>query len=611
MKSEFVLALNQISAERTLPREVITKVIEQAIVQAYRKYANVMVGQAVSSIVDIDSGDMRVFVEKEVVDAVADDRTEILLADALRQKPDAELGDCIMVDVTPKDLGRIAAQNAKQLIVQKLREAEKDFQYNSFIEREGEIVNGTVSSVAPAGITVNLGRIEAQMLRKEMLPGEKYEPQQRVRAYVAEVKRTARGPQIVLSRAHRNMLKRLLEIEVPEIAAGAVEIKAIAREPGSRSKVAVAALQAGVDPVGACVGQRGTRIQAIITELRGEKIDIIEWNADSSVFITKALGPAKVMSVHPNVENKNASVIVPDDQLSLAIGREGQNARLAARLTGWRIDIKSGSEALNEALNVADADESLRTWLGADAVASAPGLRELLVRQRAFPQPLSPEEFGLVKRIVDSAHQWKQSQSETGDAGAKRPQVVEERRQAREAAIAAIPRAAYTMSLDELGLSPRVTQHIAAAGVINVGQLLEYSTRGDEGLLSIPNIGSKALSEIKQSLEKVVGHTAAPAAPVEPAMPTPVAAAVETPEEAQKLFIEAVGAADAEVAPSAAEDGAEVDEDGVPVADDVRRLPRGKRDKKGKERALVYDEVLGRMVPARTLLQGDETEDFE
>jgi N utilization substance protein A len=387
----------------------------------------------------------------------------------------------------------------------------------------------------------------------------------------------------------------------------------------------VAALQAGVDPVGACVGQRGARIQSIITELRGEKIDIIEWNADPGVFITKALGPAKVMSVHPGADNKNASVIVPDDQLSLAIGREGQNARLAARLTGWRIDIKSGSEALNEALQQIDADESLREWLGAEVAAAAPSLRELLVRQRAFPQTLSPEEFGLVKRVVDGVHQWRKSHAEAlaaGDGLSVRPQVLEERRQAREAAIAAIPREAYGMSLDELGLSSRVTQHIVAAGVINVGQLLEYSTRGDEGLLSIPNIGSKALSEIKQSLEKIIGRS-------EPAFeettvivdvvePTPTAVVTaapapvegETPEEAQKLFIEAVGAADGE-AVSLEEDDAEVDEDGVPIADDLRRVPRGKKDKKGKERALVFDELLGRMVPARTHRRADGIEETE
>jgi len=618
MKSEFVLALNQISAERTLPREAITKVIEQAIVQSYRKHANVMAAQAVSSLVDIDSGDVRVFVEKEVVESVMDDRTEIALDDALKQKPDAVMGDCIMVDVTPKDLGRIAAQNAKQLVVQKLREAEKDFQYSQFIDREGEIVSGTVTAMTPAGVTVNLGRIEAQLLRKEMLPGEKYEPQQRVRAYVAEVKRSTRGPSVILSRAHRNMLKRLLEIEVPEIASAAVEIKAIAREPGSRSKVAVAALQAGVDPVGACVGQRGTRIQSVITELRGEKIDIIEWNADPGVFITKALGPAKVMSVHPWTASKNAAVIVPDDQLSLAIGREGQNARLAARLTGWRIDIRSGSEALNDALQLVDAEETLRRWLGADVVAATASLKELLVRQRAFPQPLSPEEFGLVKRVVDGVHQWRQSHSEAsaGSSGsAARPQVLEERRQAREAAMAAIPREAYGMSLDELGLSPRVSQHIMSAGVVNVGQLLEYSTRGDEGLLSIPNIGSKALSEIKQALEKVIGRTALSTEVIDVEEPAPVVSTLvqtETPEEAQKMFIEAVSAPAAEDAPATSEDAnVSVNDDDVPAADDVRRLPRGKKDKRGKERALVFDEVLGRMVPARPHRRGDELEEVE
>ncbi|MCX6019018.1 MAG: transcription termination factor NusA [Chloroflexi bacterium] len=609
MKSEFVLALNQISAERTLPREVVTRVIEQAIVQAYRKYANIMPGQAVSSLVDMDSGDMRVFVEKEVVESVIDERTEIGLEESLRQKPDAMLGDCIMVDVTPNDLGRIAAQNAKQIIVQKLREAEKDFQFNTFIEREGEIVSGTVTALNSTGFTINLGRIEGQLPKKEMIPGEKYDMQQRVRAYVAEVKRTSRGPQIVLSRAHKNMLKRLLEIEVPEVASGAVEIKEIAREPGSRSKVAVAALQAGVDPVGACVGQRGARIQSIITELRGEKIDIIEWNADPGVFITKALGPAKVMSVHPSVDNKNATVIVPDDQLSLAIGREGQNARLAARLTRWRIDIKSGSEALNEALQLLENDESLRTWIGNDVAQSAPSLRELLIRQRAFPQPLSPEEFGMVKRVIDSVYQWRQSNIEaTTDTTASRPQILEERRQAREAAMAAIPRETYGMSLDELGLSARVTQHIVAAGVINVGQLLEYSMRGDEGLLSIPNIGSKALSEIKQALDKVVGRIEAvvEVTPQEAAQVAALPVVGETPEEAQKLFIEAVSSDDDDD-----DDVIEVDENGVPLADDAKLLPRGKKDKKGKERALVFDEVLGRMVPARTHRRADDVEEIE
>jgi transcription termination/antitermination protein NusA len=631
MKSEFVLALNQISAERTLPREVITRVIEQAIVQSYRKYANIMAAQAVSSLVDIDSGDMKVFLEKEVVDAVLDAKTEITLEDAVKHKEDAVMGDCIMVDVTPKDLGRIAAQNAKQMIVQKLREAEKDFQYSTFVDQEGELVSGNVQSLTPTGVTVNLGRIEAQLPKKEWIPGEKYEPQQRVRAYVAEVKRLTRGPQVILSRAHKGMLRRLLELEVPEVQSGAVEIKAISREPGSRSKVAVAALQAGIDPVGACVGQRGSRIQNIITELRGEKIDIIEWNADPGVFITKSLGPAKVMSVHPITEAKSASVIVPDDQLSLAIGREGQNARLAARLTGWRIDIKSGSGALTEAMALFAESQPAADWLGAETTAEFPALRELLVRQRALPQALSPDEFALVKRVIDSAYQWRQAHAATGEDGAAeqpRPAILEERKAARDAALAAIPKAAYAMSLDELGLSTRVTQHINAAGIVNVGQLLEYSSRGDEGLLSIPNIGSKALGEIKQSLEKVVGKPAAPVAeaaavvapvedvapsvvetPVEAAPSAPAAAAPaatptpaaksdveETPEEAQRLFMNAVGK----------EEGIDVDDDDAPAADGGVRVPRGKKNKKGKERALYYDEELGRMVQARTHRRGED-----
>ena len=298
MKSEFTLALNQICSERNLPREIITQVLESALVTSYRKNANIMAAQNVEVKVDIDKGDMKVLVEKEVVDAVIDDRTEVSLEEAKVEKADAAIGDCILVDVTVKDFGRIAAQNVKQMIVQKLREAERDFQYNSFAEREGEIVHGIIQSVTPAGLVLNLGRAEGILPRKEQIPGERLENQQRLRAYVTEVKRTSRGPQIMLSRAHKNMLRRLLEIEIPEIQKSQVEIKSIAREPGSRSKVAVAAIIGGIDPVGACVGQRGTRVQSIVNELNGEKIDVIEWSQDPTVFITKALGPATEDSAH-------------------------------------------------------------------------------------------------------------------------------------------------------------------------------------------------------------------------------------------------------------------------------------------------------------------------
>lgn len=624
MKSEFALALNQIGAERSLPREIITKVIEGALVQSYRKYANVMNSQNVAAIVDMDSGDMRVFVEKEVVEEVMDDRTEVSLEEALKQKPDAVLGDCIMVDVTPKDFGRIAAQNAKQLIVQKLREAERDFQYNQFVEREGEIVMGIVQSVNGGTVTLDLGRIEATLPRKEQIPGEKYENQQRVRAYVTEVKRTGRGPQITLSRTHKNFLRRLLEIEVPEVANGLVEIKSIAREPGSRSKIAVAALQPNVDPVGACVGQRGTRIQAIINELHGEKMDIIEWSADPTVYIAKALGPAKVIAVHPG-EGKSASVIVPNDQLSLAIGREGQNARLAARLTGWRIDIKSGSEALGEALTQIAEDPDLQAWVGDEVTQAIPALRELLVRQRALPAALTPEEFALVKRVVDSVYQYRVARPNAGQPAPMRDTAAEERRQARRAALAAIPKAAYAMPLDELGLSPRVAQHIIAAGILSVGQLLEHSVRGDEGFLAIEGIGPKALNEIKQALDKVVGQwkvspESAPAPAAGSAGDATAAATTteaqsaapkveETTEEAQQYFIEAMSEGEEE---EEEDDDAEEGLIGPKPAKPAKKK-EGKGKKHGKERVLIYDEELGRVVTQHHRKPGryDELDDLD
>jgi N utilization substance protein A len=556
MKSEFILALNQIGTERSLPREVIAKVVESALVQSFRKHANIMNSQNVAATVDMHSGDMRLFVEKEVVEEVLDERTEISLEEARKHKPDAELGDCIMVDVTPKDLGRIVAQNTKQLIVQKLREAERDFQYNQFVEREGEIVRGMVQSMRGGDVVINLGRVEATLPRKEQIPGERYELQQHIRAYIVEVKRSGRGPQITLSRAHKNFLRRLLEVEVPEIANGLVEIKAIVREAGSRSKVAVAALQPNVDPVGTCIGQRGSRIQNIINELSGEKIDVIEWNADPTIYIAKALGPAKVLSVHP-IDAKSAQVIVPNDQLSLAIGREGQNARLAARLTGWRIDIKSSSEALGEALTKIADDPALQAWMGEDIMQNMPALRELLVRQRTLPTAFTQEEFALVRRVVDGVFAYETTHRASTKAESATPAhrdaaQVEERQHARRAALAAIPKAAYNMPLADLGLSPRVAQHILAAGIVSVGQLLEHGIRGDEGFLAIEGIGPKALSEIKQALDKVLGHwqvagaaqhTSATAEPAASSASVESEASQETTEEAQQYFIEAMSEA--------------------------------------------------------------------
>ncbi len=648
MKSEFTLALNQIVSERNLPREIITQVLESALATSYRKNANIMASQNVAVKVDIENGDMRVFVEKEVVEAVMDDRTEISLEEAKLEKADAEMGEIIMVDVTMKDFGRIAAQNVKQMIVQKLRDAERDFQYNTYAEREGEIVHGIVQSVNSASAMLNLGRAEGTLLRKEQIPGERLNPQQHVRAYVTEVKRTNRGPQIMLSRTHKNMLRRLLEIEVPEIQKGQVEIKSIAREAGSRSKVAVAALQSGIDPVGACVGQRGTRVQSIVNELNGEKIDVIEWSVDPTVFITKALGPAKVLAVHPTPdgkEQKSGTVIVPDDQLSLAIGREGQNARLAAKLTGWHIDIKSGSEALGEALVKIAEDARLRDWVGPDVVQAAPMLRELLVRQRATPAPLSAEEFLVVKRALDSVYAYSaQNIKPETEAKADAAVVPDVRREALNVALAAIPRPTYTLPIEQLNLSPRVMQHIISAGVLSVGQLMERRVRGDESLLAIEGIGTKALAEIKLSLDKVMeqyqGSEALPlvaeppveavAPVVEDQAPAPVQAEVAAPvAPVEQVAPQAVAAGEAPAEAEAEEEaGEEEDEEEEEerspqqifleamgqTAGDTPGAPKGpvkKKDKDkdkgkkgGRDRVLVFDEELGRTVVQRSRKPG-------
>jgi N utilization substance protein A len=302
-----------------------------------------------------------IFVEKAVVEEIDDEMNDITLKEAKAINPKAEIGGLVSIESTPPNFGRIAAQTAKQVILQRIREAERDALFNTYAEREGEVVNGTVHKIDPHQVTLSLGKVEAFLPRSEQIPTERYSEGQRIRAYVSTVAKSNRGPQIIVSRTHRNMLRRLLEVEVPEIYNGTVEIKSIAREAGFRSKVAVAALQEGVDPVGSCVGMRGTRIQSIVNELNGEKIDVVQWNPDLSYFIANSLSPARVMNVMLQDRNgKTAIVVVPDKQLSLAIGKEGQNARLAAKLTGWRIDIKSASEAVAETINRVKEKEEIR-----------------------------------------------------------------------------------------------------------------------------------------------------------------------------------------------------------------------------------------------------------
>lgn len=346
MKSEFIQAINQVCAERNLPKDVVLEAVEVALVSAYKRNFGDC-GNVVAKI-DNQTGEVKLFAVKDVVDTVSDPDTQIALKDARRINPEAEVGTQVQVECSaPKDFGRIAAQAAKQVILQRIREAERDTLYQSYADRVGEMINAAVQTAEPGLVTVNLGKTEGIMPKTEMIPGERYRPTQRLRVVIVDVQRGTRGPEIVVSRAHRDLLRRLLEMEVPEILNGAVEVKAIAREAGSRSKVAVASKQPRLDPVGACVGQRGYRIQNIVNELNGEKIDVVAWSADTATFIANALSPAKPTQVFLDEAaegGKTATVIVPDKQLSLAIGKEGQNVRLAAKLTGWRIDIKSETE---------------------------------------------------------------------------------------------------------------------------------------------------------------------------------------------------------------------------------------------------------------------------
>jgi transcription termination/antitermination protein NusA len=337
---DFIGALLQLNAEKNIPREQLVRTVAEAIQSAYRRVApgneNVWVE------VDPESGQIRAFRAMHVVAEVEDPTIEFTVDEAKKHDPKAELGDLVEIEqLEASSFGRIHAQTAKQLVLQRLREVEREQVFGQYAERESEIITGTVSRVEPRGVILDVGRAEAILATTDQSASEHYRIGQHVKAYVLEVRRTTKGPLIYVSRTHKNFLRRLFELEVPEIHAGAVEIKAIAREAGSRSKVAVGSRQEGLDPVGATVGQRGGRVQAVVAELGGEKIDVIPWHEDPAVFVANALSPAQVVNVNIDEEARIASVTVPERMLSLAIGREGQNARLAAKLTGWRIDIRS------------------------------------------------------------------------------------------------------------------------------------------------------------------------------------------------------------------------------------------------------------------------------
>lgn len=346
MNKELLIALEQLEKEKGLSKEMLLETIEAALQTAYRK--NFGSNQNVRINIDNESGEFNVFALRDVVEEVEDFTSEIDVIDAKKLDPRYEVGDILEEKVTPKDFGRIAAQTAKQVVVQRFREAERGIIYDEFINRESEIVNGTVQRLAKGTVFVNLGKTEAVLLPSEQIPGETFPQGGRVKSVIIEVKKATKGPQILVSRTHPNFVKRLFEFEVPEIYDGDVEIRGIAREAGSRTKIAVYSPDQNIDPVGACVGQKGQRVQAIVDEICDEKIDIIEWSENPAIFISNALSPSKVVRVEVDAEANAALVVVPDYQLSLAIGKEGQNARLAAKLTGWKIDIKSEAQFMEQ-----------------------------------------------------------------------------------------------------------------------------------------------------------------------------------------------------------------------------------------------------------------------
>ncbi len=538
MNSELIRAINQISAEKELSKQVILEAIEAALVSAYKR--NFGSAANVTARIDPDTGEMRVYAEKTVVEKVEDPKTQIALREARKADPKAEIGHRIAIESTPADFGRIAAQTAKQVILQRIKEAERETVYQFFEERVGEIVQGKVQSIdyATGTVIVNLDRAEGTMTKEDQIPTERYRPGHTVRALLVEVTRGNRGPMIRLSRSHRNMLRRLLEKEIPEIFQGTVEIKAIAREPGQRSKVAVAAQQPGVDPVGSCVGMRGTRIQAIVNELSGEKIDIVEWSPDTATFIANALSPAKVTDVilEDTPEGRTAIVIVPDRQLSLAIGKEGQNARLVAKLTGWRIDIKSETEAAEEGLDRLAIErrrmaETLR----------ASGERDLLaVAEEILRQTPPSSEEALRARALDEAL---------------------------EAALAGP--AGLASSLEEEPEAPREggpsaeKPAAAAEPVADEARVEAEPPRAEANVTEAAAKGAPTAEAVEKSATAQMAEE--------------VAASEEPVTEVEDEFLTDVEAFDEEE-----------DED-----------KRRKSQKKGKKRTLVYDEDAGQMIVIR------------
>lgn len=412
MNSDFIAALKQIEKEREIPLEVILIAIEDALAAAYKR--NYLVNYDVMIKIDRVTGMIHAVAEKVVVDKVTNPQGEILLEAARQLEPEAELGSLVRVEVTPDDFGRIAAQTAKQVIVQRIREAERDIVFNEFIRRESDIVSGVVNRYEQKNYLIDLGKVEGIITPAEQVPGEFFKHGDRLKAFILEARKTPKGPQVILSRTHPQLVAKLFEAEVPEIAGGLITINAVVREAGNRTKIAVESKDPKIDPVGACVGPKGSRVQNIVDELKGEKIDIIPWSADPVSYISNSLSPAKVLKVSLYHADKSALVVVPDHQLSLAIGKEGQNVRLAAKLTLWKIDIKSESqyEANKEEIE-ARAEELSRQHAQEEAARREEELR-LAQLENSQPEPSEDEypEDGYAEEETDDYYEESPGESE-------------------------------------------------------------------------------------------------------------------------------------------------------------------------------------------------------
>lgn len=504
MDNSFSKAFDALLEEKQLPREVIMDAIESAMASAYRRAVNASSAQEVVGKIDLETGDVTIFAEKEVVEDVQDERTETTLEEARKVDPDVELGGMALVDSTPANFGRVAAQTARQVIQQRIREAERAVQAEYFERQIGEIVSGVVqASGGRRGVTIGLDmKAEGTIPHNQKIPGERFRVHDRIRCVILEVKDTPRGPQIILSRGHGSFLRRLLENEVPEIYHGVVEIRGIAREPGRRAKVAVSAMQEGIDPVGACVGIRGVRIQNIVRELHNEKIDIIEWNPDQIAYISKAISPARVTGVYlsePADSARTATVVVTEDQLSLAIGRDGQNARLAAKLTGWRIDIKSLVEATADSLNKLQNDAELAEILPS-AVEEAPAIEALLAK-KSEGRSLSPEDYQTMGKFMDRVER------RTIEVQEEAERVEQERTAEIRAKISS---AAFEMELSDTDLKEHIFNILFEAEYETVGDLMLSLQLDPDKVFDLPGIGPKAIENITEVLAAMTFPEAEP-----------------------------------------------------------------------------------------------------